>query len=116
MSKTNPRGRDIGFAPAPKSTCSDVHCPFHGNLSIRGKTLTGTVVSDKNHYSVTIQRSMLVLDKKYNRYLRKTSKVSAYNPPCIDARVGQRIKIGECRKIAKTIAFCVIEVLEEAKE
>lgn len=114
MSKITARGRDIGFAIAPKSSCTDPHCPFHGTLSIRGKVLAGTVVSDKNHDSVIIERELLVLDRKYSRYLRKTSRVSAHNPPCIKAKEGDRIRIGECRKISKTIAFCVIEILEEA--
>ena len=113
MSKTLIRGWDIGVAPSPKSSCSDPHCPFHGNLSIRGKILTGTVISDANHDSVTIERELLVLDKKYSRYLRKKSRVTAHNPPCINAKEGQKIRIGECRKISKTIAFCVIEILDE---
>ena len=113
MSKTSTRGRDIGFANAPKSSCTDPNCPFHGTLSIRGKVLSGTVVSDKNHTSVTIERELLVLDRKYSRYLKKKSKVTAYNPPCLNVKEGDRIRIGECRKIAKTIAFCVIEKLED---
>jgi len=114
MSNTVSRGRDIGVAPTPKSTCTDINCPFHGNLPIRGKILTGNVVSDKNTTSVTIERSLLTLDKKYNRYLRKYSKTSAHNPPCIGAKERDRVKIGECRRISKTISFCVIEKLEES--
>ncbi|MFW9930108.1 MAG: 30S ribosomal protein S17 [Candidatus Thorarchaeota archaeon] len=115
MSKTTSRGRNIGFAPAPKMSCTDPYCPFHGNLSIRGKSLTGVVTSDKNHGSVTIQRDLLVLDKKFSRYLRNTSKVTAHNPACLNAKENDRVRIAECRKIAKTIAFCVIEVLEETQ-
>ena len=105
------RGRDIGVATAPKTSCTDRNCPFHGNLSIRGKILTGEVVSDKNNSSVTVERSIMVIDKKYNRYVKNYSKVAAHNPPCINAKLGDRVRIGECRKIAKTIAFCVIEVI-----
>ena len=113
MSEILARGRHIGFAPPPKHSCTDKLCPFHGNLSIRGKVLSGKVISDKNHKSVTILRSLLVLDRKYSRYKRVQTKVHAYNPPCIDAKEGDTVRIGECRKIAKTIAFCVIEKLEE---
>ncbi len=36
----------------------------------------------------------------------------AHNPPCIDAKVGDRVRIGECRPLAKTVSFVVIEKLE----
>ncbi len=81
MSKTISQSRDIGFAQAPEKTCTDYACPFHGNLSVRGKVLEGVVVNDANAATVTIQREILVLDHKYKRYLRKYSKTSAHRTP-----------------------------------
>ena len=105
-------GRDIGFASPPETTCTDEHCPFHGSLSVRGKSLEGTIVKDQNGVSVTVERGLLVLDKKYKRYYRRFSRIAAHNPPCIGAKAGDRVRIGECRKISKTIAFVVIEKLD----
>ncbi|MHA2363375.1 MAG: 30S ribosomal protein S17 [Candidatus Hodarchaeales archaeon] len=109
-------GRDIGFAPAPTETCEDENCPFHGTLAVRGKVLEGTVVNDENGVSITVERSLLVQDKKYKRYFRKFSRIAAHNPPCIDAKAGDRVRIGECRKISKTIAFVVIEKILKIDE
>ena len=41
----------------------------------------------------------------------KFSKISAHKTPCIDAKKGDRIRIGETRKVAKNISFVVIENL-----
>lgn len=116
MSKIQSTGRDIGFASPPASSCNDFHCPFHGNLSVRGKVLEGTIIKDQNGESVTVERGLLVLDKKYHRYFRKFSRIAAHNPPCINAKAGNKVKIGECRKISKTIAFVVIENLSSNQE
>ncbi|RLI39381.1 30S ribosomal protein S17, partial [Candidatus Bathyarchaeota archaeon] len=35
--------------------------------------------------------------------------------PCINARKGDRVLIAECRPISKTVAFCVVKVVERAK-
>ena len=116
MSKTIAQSRDIGLAPAPEKTCEDPACPFHGNLSVRGKVLEGYIINDLNNATVTVERSLLTLDKKYKRYYRKYSRVAAHKTPCMDIKQGDRVRIGECRKIAKTVAFVVIEKLGEAEE
>lgn len=104
-------GRDIGLAPTPEATCDDPACPFHGNMAVRGKILEGEVTNDANGITVTVERRLLTQDKKYKRYYRRVSKVAAHNPPCIAAQKGDKVRIGECRKIAKTVAFVVIEKL-----
>jgi hypothetical protein len=38
--------RDIGLnVKPPESKCSDINCPFHGNLSVRGQVFIGKVVN-----------------------------------------------------------------------
>lgn len=111
MSKQSSQSRSIGYAPAPERTCTDYACPFHGSLSVRGKVIEGVVVNDVNAATVTIEREILVLDHKYKRYLRKYSKTSAHRTPCLDVKKGDKVRIGECRKIAKSVSFVVIENL-----
>lgn len=111
MSKAVSQGRNIGYAPAPEKTCTDYACPFHGSLSVRGKVLEGVVMKDSNTSTVTIEIPILVLDNKYKRYYRKFSTISAHITPCIEVKKGDRIRIGECRKIAKHVFFVVIENL-----
>ncbi|AAT43234.1 30S ribosomal protein S17 [Picrophilus oshimae] len=93
----------------PERTCNDPKCPFHGNLRIHGQIIVGTVVSTKMNGSIVLKRESRRLIKKYERYETKISKFHAHLPGCIDVRPGDRVKIAECRKLAKTISFVVVE-------
>lgn len=95
----------------PEEKCTDKNCPYHGGLSVRGKTFEGVVVSDKMKLTVSVEWPRQVFVKKYERYLKKRSKVKAHNPPCVNARQGDKVRIMECRKISKTKSFVVLEVL-----
>jgi small subunit ribosomal protein S17 len=97
----------------PEKECDDVNCPFHGTLPVRGQVITGKVVSDKMRGSVVVARDYLHFVKKYKRYEKRSSKLHAHNPPCIGAKVGDNVKIAECRPLSKTKTFVVVEVFEE---
>ena len=97
----------------PERTCDDPNCPFHGKLKIRGRVLEGVVVSDKMEKSATVRIDYLKYIPKYERYERRHSKIIAHNPPCIDAKVGDKVKIAECRPLSKTKAFVIVEKLGE---
>jgi small subunit ribosomal protein S17 len=102
--------RDIGInVRKPEEECDDVNCPFHGTLPVRGQILEGTVVSDKAPKTVVVLRSYLKKNPKYERYEKRRSKIHAHNPPCINAKVGDVVKIAECRPLSKTKSFVVIE-------
>jgi len=112
MTKTKVRniGIDVKY---PESTCDDPHCPFHGRLSVRGQIFEGVVVSDRAQKTVIVKREIIRYIPKYERYEKRTSKIAAHNPPCINAKVGDKVRIAECRPISKTKAFVVIEKIEE---
>jgi small subunit ribosomal protein S17 len=97
----------------PQSTCEDVNCPFHGTLSVRGRSMDGIVVSDRMQKSVVVRIEYTRYFPKYERYARMNSRITAHNPPCINARRGDRVKIAECRPISKTKSFVVVEKEEE---
>ena len=97
----------------PKKTCEDIDCPFHGTLSLRGHALEGIVVSSKMEKTIIVRRDYLNYVPKYKRYERRRSNVAAHNPPCLDVKAGDRVKLAECRSISKTVSFVVIEKLEE---
>ncbi len=92
--------------------CNDINCPEHGTLATRGMVLEGVVASDKMDKTVIVQRNFRVKSKKYNRYLSSKSRVPAHNPPCINAKMGDKVRIMECRKLSKTVGFVVIERLQ----
>ncbi len=92
----------------PNATCEDINCPFHGTLSIRGKVMDGVVVSDRMQKSVVVRIEYVDYYPKYERYARKSSRITAHNPPCIDAKTGDTVKIAECRPLSKTKNFVVV--------
>ncbi|MBI3859959.1 MAG: 30S ribosomal protein S17 [Thaumarchaeota archaeon] len=94
---------------APKKECQDDRCPFHGSLKVRGRLLTGKAVSAEGKGFVVVQMEYLHMVGKFNRGERRRSRVSAHLPPCIDAQEGDRVTIGECRPLSKTISFVVVE-------
>jgi small subunit ribosomal protein S17 len=103
--------RNIGVSVvAPRKTCEDELCPFHGTLPVRGKLLTGIVSSAKAPKMVVVSREYPKPTPKYKRYQRSRSKVHAYLPACVDVKEGQEVKIAECKPLSKTVSFVVIEV------
>jgi small subunit ribosomal protein S17 len=97
----------------PKKSCSDKDCPFHGTLSVRGRVLDGVVVTAKMEKTVVVEREYLQFSPKFVRYERRRGHIPSHNPPCIDAKEGERVRIAECRPISKTVSFVVMEKLEE---
>jgi len=104
-------GYNIEFKP--ESTCSDVNCPFHGSLSVRGKIFEGIVTSDSMNRSVKVEWEDVVKDPKYSRYFKTRSKVIVHNPDCIKAKKGDNVVIGETRPLSKTKHFVVLKVIEK---
>ncbi len=102
--------RNIGIDVEPPSrTCDDPHCPFHGKLPVRGKIFEGVVVSDKMQKTVVIKADYFVYVSKYKRYMKKSGRISAHNPPCLDVKVGDKVRAMECRPLSKSVSFVVIE-------
>jgi small subunit ribosomal protein S17 len=103
----------IHISTHPKKSCEDQHCPFHGKLSIRGKVLTGLVHSDKMNFTKTVVRNYLHYVKRYMRYEKRRDNLLVHNPPCIETKVGDIVKIAECKPISKNVSFVVIEKIKE---
>jgi small subunit ribosomal protein S17 len=103
--------RNIGMpVPAPKNECSDKNCPFHGTLSIRGKLFEGKVVSTKAKNTIVLQKESPVYFSKFKRYARSKNTIHAYKPTCIDVEEGNSVLTAECRPIAKSVSYVVVEV------
>ncbi|KAF6060575.1 Ribosomal protein S17 family protein [Candida albicans] len=80
--KTKRWYKDVGLGfKTPKAAIEgsyiDKKCPFAGTVSIRGKILTGTVVSTKMHRTIIIRRDYLHYVPKYNRYEKRHKNVAA---------------------------------------
>ena len=75
--------------------------------------LEGTIISDKMDKTVVVEREYLQFSKKFVRYEKRHGHIPSHNPPCIDAKEGDRVRIAECRPISKTVSFVVVERTEE---
>lgn len=106
MAETTDIGLDVD---APDERCEDEDCPFHGTLSVRGRTFQGEAVSDRMEDTVRVQWGYAHEVPKYERYERRNTKVTAHNPPCIDASEGDDVRVAECRPISKTKSFVIVE-------
>jgi len=95
----------------PETTCAeDENCPFHGTLGVRGQTLEGTVASTDMTKTVVVEREYDVYVPKYDRYMKRRSRVSAHHPPCLDVEEGEQVRIAETRPLSKTKSHVVVEI------
>lgn len=96
--------------------CDDKRCYIHAGLKVRGGRLEGLVVSDKGKRTVIVERNISSIMPKYNRISKERSRVPAHNPGCINAKMGDTVRIGETQKISKTKAWTVLEVVKAEKK
>jgi len=89
----------------------DKKCPFTGNVSIRGRILTGKVKSTKMNRTIVVRRDYLHYIKKYQRYEKRHTNISAHISPCFRCHEGDHVTIGQCRPLSKTVRFNVLRVV-----
>ena len=88
----------------------DKKCPFTGNVSIRGRILKAMVISTKMKRTVVIRRDYLQYVSKYRRFEKRHKNVSVHCSPCfLNVREGDVVTVGQCRPLAKTVRFNVLE-------
>ncbi len=100
----------------PETTCSDQNCPFHGELSVRGQTLNGEVASTDMAKTVVVEREYDVKVPKYDRFMKRRSRVPAHAPECLDLAVGDTVTIAECRPLSKTKSHVVVSVADDTED
>jgi len=81
----------------------DKKCPFTGEVSIRGRILTGTVVSTKMHRTLIIRREYLHFVPKYSRYEKRHKNLAAHVSPAFRVEEGDQVTVGQCRPLSKTV-------------
>ncbi len=93
------------------SECNDKKCPFHGKIRTRGMVFVGNVKKTDLHRTATVEFRRQFFLQKYERREIRFSRIKAHNPICINACVGDQVKIMETRPISKTKNFVVIQVV-----
>jgi len=91
-----------------KIECED-RCPFHGNLSVRGRKFEGIVKKIVGQRAV-LELKRMIYYPKYERFARLKSKLHAHIPKCLGGKIkiGDHVEVGECRPLSKIIHFVVI--------
>merc|ERR1711874_594655 len=112
------RNVGLGFKTpreAKDGTYIDKKCPFTGNVSIRGRILTGKILKMKMMRTIVIRREYLHYVKKYNRFEKKHKNLSVHLSPCFrDVAIGDIVTVGECRPLSKTVKFNTLKVTKGA--
>jgi small subunit ribosomal protein S17 len=105
-------GLDVPEPPEPDDpeTYDYETCPFHGELSVRGGTLEGEVVSTAMDRTVVVEREYDVQVPKYDRYMKRRSRVPAHVPGVLDPQEGDQVTIAETRPLSKTKSHVVVAV------
>jgi len=79
------------------------------------RRLTGRVVSDKMDKTVTVLVERRVPHPLYNKFVGRSKKYHAHDEKN-EYHTGDLVLIEECRPLAKTKAWRVVELVEKARE
>ena len=93
MEKNIAKNIGIDIKTVPKESCSDINCPFHGNLKIRGRIFKGRIKTSKTKNSATIEWDFTRYIKKYERYKRLKTRVIAHIPACMNIHENDIVRI-----------------------
>jgi len=93
--------------------CDDKKCPIHGHLKTRGLAIIGIVKSAKAKHTASIEKPYLNFVPKYERYERRKTRISVHIPSCMEIKVGDKVRVQECRKLSKTKSFVITEILKK---
>ena len=101
--------RNIGInIEKPTRDCNDRNCPFHGQVSIRGKLIQAKLIKTKARHTAVVQKEFFHYIKKYMRYEKRRRNIIAHISSCIDVADNDNVVIGECRPLTKNISFVVL--------
>ena len=78
------------------------------------RVLIGTIVSDKGDKTVTVRVDRRVKHSLYGKIIRRSKKYHAHDAENV-YRIGEQVRIEECRPISKNKSWTVIERLGAAK-
>ena len=78
------------------------------------KEFVGVVTSDKMTKTIVVSIETKKLHPLYKKYVKRTKKVKAHDEKN-DAKMGDRVRVIECRPLSKEKCWKLVEVLERAK-
>jgi small subunit ribosomal protein S17 len=88
-------------APAPKAASGK-------------KEFVGIVKSDKMDKTIVVAVETKTLHPLYKKYITRTKKLKAHDETN-DAKIGDRVRVKECRPISKEKCWKLMAILERAR-
>lgn len=78
------------------------------------KEFVGVVRSDKMEKTIVVAVETTTLHPLYKKYISRSKKVKAHDE-ANEAKVGDRVRVIECRPISKEKCWKLVEILERAR-
>jgi len=78
------------------------------------KEFVGTVKSDKMMKTIVVAIETMKLHPLYKKYVRRLKKVKAHDENN-DAKIGDRVRVIECRPLSREKRWRLVEILERAR-
>ncbi|MCL2373715.1 MAG: 30S ribosomal protein S17 [Treponema sp.] len=78
------------------------------------KEFVGTVKSDKMTKTIVVAIETMKLHPLYKKYVKRLKKVKAHDENN-DAKIGDRVRVIECRPLSREKHWRLVEILERAK-
>ncbi len=80
---------------------------------VRGRTVTGRVVSDKMDKTITVLVERRVKHPVYGKYITRSSKLHAHDEKN-ECKVGDVVTVCETRPLSKTKTWSLLRIEERA--
>lgn len=84
-------------------------------VGTRGRTFQGTVTKIFGRRAV-IEFERTVKVQKYERFMRKNTRLHSRIPETLKVSVGDYVKVQECRPLSKIIHSVIVEVIRKAEQ
>ena len=78
------------------------------------KEFIGLVKSSKMEKTIVVNVETLALHPLYKKYVKRSKKLKAHDEKN-EAKIGDRVRVIECRPISKEKCWKLVEIIERAK-
>jgi len=85
-----------------------------GQVKNRKKEFIGIVKSDKMEKTIVVSIETLTLHPLYKKYIKRSKKIKAHDEKN-EAKIGDRVRVIECRPLSREKCWKLVEILERAK-
>lgn len=78
------------------------------------REFVGIVKSDKMEKTIVVEVQNITLHALYKKYINRTKNLKAHDENN-EAKIGDKVRVMECRPISKDKCWRLVEVIERAK-